>query len=85
MRKEGFWTAEPYKKPVNGHYIGYVCSQCGKKVGMKMSICPECGAIMLRRCEKVRGRKGNAVKSVFRYGCDLCQKSIVVKENEGGG
>lgn len=39
----------------------------------------------MQKCEKVKGRKNTNLTSGYRYGCDICAESVLLKENDEGG
>lgn len=39
----------------------------------------------MKQCEKVKGRESTNHTSAYRYGCDICAESVLLKENDGGG
>lgn len=39
----------------------------------------------MQKCEKVKDRKTTNLTSGYRYGCDICTESVLLKENDDGG
>lgn len=35
----------------------------------------------MKQCEKVKGRESTNHTSAYRYGCDICAESVLLKEN----